>query len=101
MNEKVTLTRSGWKYLLSTAVLFVLIIPLYRSVMAGETESISEILSRLDKAAHLFTGATAKIRVVTHTAIINVDETQTGTVAVRRSSSAQLSFLINFTAPDA
>jgi outer membrane lipoprotein-sorting protein len=101
MNDK--LARSGWipKCLLSAAMLFMLIAPMGNRATAGETESISEMLSRLDQAAHSFTGATAQIRVVTHTAIINEDETQTGTVVLKRSSSARLAFLINFTGPDA
>ena len=64
-------------------------------------QSTTEILSRLDQAAQSFAGATANIRVVTHTAIINVDETQIGTVALKRYSANGLHFLINFTGQDA
>jgi|SRR5215469_1782537 len=101
MNDK--LARNRWipKYLLSTAMLFLLIASMGRSATAGETESIPELLSRLDQAAHSFTGATAQIKVVTHTAVIDQDDTQTGTVVVKRSSSAHMAFLINFTGPDA
>lgn len=74
---------------------------LYSSAMAGETESTPDILSRLDQAAHSFTGVTAKIRVVTHTGVINEDEAQSGTIVVSRTAPEQLSFLIRFTAPDA
>jgi outer membrane lipoprotein-sorting protein len=67
----------------------------------GWTQSTNEMLSRLDQAAHSFAGATANIRVITHTGIINQDETQIGTVAVKRYSSSESHFLINFTGEDA
>jgi outer membrane lipoprotein-sorting protein len=64
-------------------------------------QSTPEILSRLDQAAHSFSGATANIRVITHTGIINEDETQVGNLAVKRFSPTELHFLINFTGQDA
>jgi outer membrane lipoprotein-sorting protein len=67
----------------------------------GWAQSTAEILTRLDQAATSFTGATANIRVINHTALINEDETQIGDVAVKRSSQHDMSFLINFTGPDA
>jgi outer membrane lipoprotein-sorting protein len=72
-------------------------------VLCGSTraQSTPEILSRLDQAAHSFSGATANIRVITHTGIINEDETQVGTLAVKRFSPTELRFLINFTGQDA
>ena len=63
--------------------------------------STAEIFSRLDQAARSFIGATAAIRVTTHTRIIDEDETQVGTVAVKRYSHTGIQFLINFTGPDA
>jgi outer membrane lipoprotein-sorting protein len=64
-------------------------------------QSKEDIFSRLDQAAHSFTSATANIRVTTHTAIINEDDTQIGTVAVRRLSPTDMHFLITFSGPDA
>jgi outer membrane lipoprotein-sorting protein len=64
-------------------------------------QSTAEIFSRLDQAAQSFTGATANIRVITHTGIINADDTQIGTMAVKRHSPNELRFLINFTGQDA
>ena len=71
------------------------------STNIGWAQSTAEILSRLDQAAHSFAGATANIRVITHTGVINQDETQLGTVAVKRYSPTELRFLINFTGDDA
>ena len=67
----------------------------------GWAQSTTEILTRLDQAAVSFAGATASIRVITHTGIINEDETQIGNVVVKRSSPHEMRFLINFTGPDA
>lgn len=67
----------------------------------GWAQSTQEILNRLDQAAISFTGATANIRVINHTAFINEDETQIGEVTVERSSPHEIGFLINFTGPDA
>ena len=64
-------------------------------------QSTAEIFSRLDRAAQSFVGATAGIRVTTHTGVIDEDETQVGTVAVKRSSPEEMQFLINFTGQDA
>jgi len=67
----------------------------------GWAQSTAEIFSRLDQTAGLFTGATASIRVITHTGIIDEDETQVGTLAVKRYPPNELRFLINFTGQDA
>jgi len=67
----------------------------------GWAQSTTEILTRLDQAATSFAGATASIRVITHTGIINEDETQIGNVVVKRSSPHEMRFLINFAGPDA
>lgn len=67
----------------------------------GHAQSTAEIFSRLDQAARSFTGATANIRVTTHTEAIHTDDVQIGTVAVKRYSPHELRFLINFTGEDA
>jgi outer membrane lipoprotein-sorting protein len=66
-----------------------------------QAQSAAQVLSRLDQAAHSFTGASATIRVINHNGVINEDEEQIGTVAVKRSSSNEVRFLINFTGPNA
>ena len=67
----------------------------------GWAQSTAEIFARLDQAAHTFTGATANIRVLTHTGIIDENETQSGIVVVKRYSPNEMRFLINFTGKDA
>lgn len=71
------------------------------STVSAQAQSTTDIFSRLDQAAHSFTSATASIRVTTHTAIINEDDTQVGTVTVKRNSPKDMHFLITFTGQDA
>ena len=84
--------------------LFVrLILTIWALVLCGRAtaQSTAELFSQLDRAAQSFTGATANIRAITHTGIINEDETQIGTLVVKRDPPNELRFLINFTGRDA
>jgi outer membrane lipoprotein-sorting protein len=71
------------------------------ATMIGWAESTGEIFARLDHAAQSFVGATATIRVTTHTALVNEDETQIGTIKIKRYSPNDMHFLIDFTGKDA
>jgi outer membrane lipoprotein-sorting protein len=82
----------------TSAVLLIILLLGAASMSRGQ--STSDIFSRLDQAARSFTSATASIRVTTHTAIIDEDDTQIGTVAVRRNSPTEMHFLITFTGQD-
>ena len=66
-----------------------------------QAQSTSEIFSRLDQASPSFRAATANIRVVTHTGVIDKDDVQIGSVIIKRYSSNELRFLITFTGEDA
>jgi outer membrane lipoprotein-sorting protein len=92
--EKVNVKVGGFSVARSAARLVVA--SLLLSATIGWAQSTSDIFSRLDQAAHSFTSATASIRVTNHTAIIDEDDTQIGTVAVRRNSPTELYFLITF-----
>ena len=80
--------------------LFICAAALSAATTSG-AQSTAEIFSRLDRSAPSFAGATATIRVTTHTAVINEDETQTGTIAVKRFGPNELHFLISFTGENA
>lgn len=49
--------------------------------------SLNEVLSRLDKTAESFQGMTATLTQVTHTEVINENETQTATVRMKRTKA--------------
>jgi outer membrane lipoprotein-sorting protein len=100
MNSRLTMAsnRLHLNFLLLTGAIVVCSALSSSRVLAEEP--ISDLLTRLDQTARSFTGATAEIRVVTHTGVINKDEVQTGTVVLRRDPSGRLSFLLSFVAPD-
>jgi len=64
---------------------------------AGAAQSLNAILSRMDATAPSFKGITAKLRMVTHTAILNDDSTQNGVLHMRRLKPGEVRALINFT----
>ena len=60
-----------------------------------------EILARLDRSAPAFKAAQAAVRTVMHTAVINEDETQTGSMTIKKDAPRKLRFLIAFTGENA
>jgi len=87
--------------ILDTKLNLFICIAVVSGAATGWAQSTAEIFSRLDRAAPSFMGATATLRVTTHTAVINEDETQTGTVTVKRFGPNELHFLIKFTGENA
>jgi len=59
-------------------------------------ESTPELLRRMDGSARLFTSATANLRVTTHTAVIDADETESGTLIIKRRGPNKLEFLLSY-----
>ncbi len=74
-----------------------LAVPLLLFVAPPSTQSV---LERMDRAAAAFRGMTASVRHVTHTAVINDDSTETGTVKMLKVQAGQVEGLIDFTSPD-
>src|SRR5215813_318707 len=59
------------------------------------SESIPELLHRMDLSARSFTSATTDIRVITHTAVVDKDETESGTLIVKRDAPGKVQFLMS------
>ena len=59
------------------------------------SESIPELLHRIDLSAGSFTGASADIRVITHTAVVDKDEAESGTLIVKRDAPGKVQFLMS------
>jgi outer membrane lipoprotein-sorting protein len=55
---------------------------------------------KMDEAARTFKGMTADVTQVSHTAVINSDDTETGTLAVRRAKPHSMELLEHFKTPD-
>lgn len=75
------------------------------TLFAGGTAISAEDLlqstfKKMDDAASIFKGMTADVTQVSHTAAINDDDTELGTIAIRRSKRQPMEFLIHFLKPD-
>jgi outer membrane lipoprotein-sorting protein len=64
---------------------------------AGDLDAV---LSRIDKAGAAFRGMSAKVHRVSHTAVINEDNVDSGTILVKRPKLRDLRMLIDVTDPD-
>src|ERR1019366_10326640 len=68
--------------------------------MALGAQTLNDVYLRLDKAAPGFKSMTADIQRVVHTAVINDDARETGTIKLKRQKVHDTRMLIEFTAPD-
>jgi outer membrane lipoprotein-sorting protein len=66
-------------------------------VRAGE--ETPEVLARMDRAAPSFKGFSARVRHVSHTAVINEDTVDSGTILLKRSRN-DMRMLVDLTEPD-
>lgn len=64
-------------------------------------ESLVATLARMDTVAAGFKGLRADVRQLSHTAVINEDAVDTGTIAVRRAGPKDLRILVDFKDPNA
>jgi len=58
------------------------------------------VLDRIDKAGAAFRGMSANVRRVQHTAVINEDNQDSGTILLKRAHPKDLRMLIDLTQPD-
>ena len=63
-------------------------------------DDLAAVLSRIDKASAMFKGLTADVRKLAHTAVINEDDTDIGTIAVKRPKLSDLRVLFDIREPD-
>ena len=54
----------------------------------------------MDKAANDFKSMTAQVTYVTHTDVLNEDDTETGTVTMKKVQPGEVQGLVEFTSPD-
>lgn len=64
-------------------------------------EPLDSVLAKMDRAAASFKSMTAKIKRTAHTAAIDENHTDAGTMSMKRSRSQDTRMLIDLTAPDA
>lgn len=80
---------------------FVVCLILSGAVCLGApNDNLSQVLARMDKAAADFKGMTAGINYVTHTEVLNENDTATGKVTMKKVHSGEIQGKVEFTAPD-
>ena len=79
------------------AIVVIALASLAWSRPAGELENV---LARIDKAGTAFKGMSAHVKRVSHTAVINEDNTDSGTMLLKRNHPRDMRMLVDFTEPD-
>src|SRR5690349_4379164 len=67
---------------------------------AVAAEDLAAVFARMDQAAPAFKGMRADIKKVAHTAVINEDSTDTGTIIVRVPKPHDFHMLVDLQQPD-
>jgi outer membrane lipoprotein-sorting protein len=67
---------------------------------AVATETRQDVISRMDQAAASFRDMTADIKRITHTAVLNEDDTDSGRAIMKKAGGSQIQGLVEFTKPD-
>lgn len=79
------------------ALAAVLLCPL--AAFPDTADSVDDVLARMDRAAASFRTLTADVRYVQHTAVINEENIDTGTLRLKRAKR-DMQMLVNFNPPD-
>lgn len=67
---------------------------------ADSKPDVQALLARMDKAANEFKSMTARVTYVTHTAALDEDDTETGTVIRQKVQPGEVEGLVDFVTPD-
>jgi outer membrane lipoprotein-sorting protein len=68
--------------------------------IAATSDNLPQVMARMDKAATDFKSMTAQVTYVKHTEVLNENDTETGTVTMKKVHSGEVQGLVDFTAPD-
>jgi outer membrane lipoprotein-sorting protein len=80
---------------------FFLAVSVALPLAAQSPAGLDDAFARMDKSAQQFRSLSADIARNVHTAVINVDEKDSGTIKVKVDKAHETRMLIDFTAPDA
>ena len=75
-------------------------LPVLLAIFAASSPGQTDLLARMDQAASAFRTMSASMRSVNHTAVIGTDETESGTVLVKRVKANDVRMLTQLTEPD-
>jgi outer membrane lipoprotein-sorting protein len=82
------------RYTAATALLCAI------ALNASAALTTEDVLSRMDASSSSFKTAVAKIKRITHTAVLNDNSEESGTVSMMRNKGKDVRMLIEFTQPD-
>jgi len=82
-------------------VLIVWIAATCGAALAGGADELEATFARMDRASATFKGLSADVTRASHNALLNEDDTASGTMAVRRTRSHELRALVDILRPDA
>jgi outer membrane lipoprotein-sorting protein len=70
------------------------------AMIAAASDSLQQVLTRMDKAANEFKSMTARVTYVTHTDVLNENDTESGAVTMKKVRPNEVQGKVDFTAPD-
>jgi outer membrane lipoprotein-sorting protein len=68
-------------------------------VAAGDT-ALDQVLARMDSAAKSFKSMTAQVTYVTHTEVLNENDSEMGSITMKKVHAGEVEGLVDFTSPD-
>ena len=74
--------------------------PAVSPMIAAPGDSLQQVLARMDKAANEFKSMTAQVTYVTHTDVLNENDTETGTMTMKKVQAGEVQGRVDFTSPD-
>jgi outer membrane lipoprotein-sorting protein len=63
-------------------------------------ETLQQVIRRMDNAANDFKAMKAHVTYITHTDVLNEDNTETGTTVMKKVHSGEVQVLVDFVTPD-
>jgi outer membrane lipoprotein-sorting protein len=70
------------------------------AALRASDDNLPQVLARMDKAANDFKSMTAQVTYITHTDVLNENDTETATVTMRKVQPGEVQGKVEFTAPD-
>ncbi len=77
-----------------------LLVNLLHAAPPASPETLEQVVARMDKAAAEFKSMKAHVTYVTHTDILNEDNTETGTAVMKKVHPGEVEGLVDFVTPD-
>ena len=83
-----------------TITAFLTLLALPALAAPPSADDLHALLARMDKAASTFKAMTADVTYVTHTDVLNEDNTETGTATMEKVQAGEVRGLVDFISPD-